>query len=75
MKFKHLKNSSIAYFRNIAIESSQIQIEALSRSLWLKNVYFFFIVKNKPQVALLSYKHISNYCIESGRSKNLQNSF
>lgn len=76
MKLKHLKNSSNNYFRSIKNEAKQIKIYILNYALWLKNIQFTVLQKKNLHVnKFFSFKYVSNYCLDSGRSKSLQSFF
>jgi hypothetical protein len=76
MKFTRLRFSIKDYYSYIKNECFQKDSIILSYSLYNKNINHLFL--NKQLITTLYYFSkikLKNYCIESGRSKNIQKKF
>jgi ribosomal protein S14 len=75
MKFKRLKLTkkySFFFFKN---ELIQLHLKFLVYSLWNKNINFLFLNKFFSNCIFFFNKSLNNFCIESGRSKNVKKKF
>jgi ribosomal protein S14 len=71
MKFKRLNTICNLKINYITSECTLWSFKLLCLSLWSKKIIFYYLHKFYVSQFKNFYVSIRNYCIESGRSKNL----
>mgnify|MGYP006075100897 CR=1 FL=1 len=75
MKFKRLYRPNSKKLNYLKTECIKLQVKFLIYSLWSKGIVFYFLNRLYSKKNIESFTKIRNYCIESGRSQNLNAKF
>ena len=75
MKFKRLHRINHKKLKYIKMECFKLQIRFILYSLWSKGIIFYFLNQLYLTKKIIPSVSIRNFCVETGRSRNLQSKF